>query len=240
MLTLVLTTSTGEKREILTTEDHPFWSQSDQEFQRADELVPGEQVLTADGGSMEVHAIETEEVTYGPAWNLTVQGLHTYSVIATGADVGAGTTRGPPAHAQTDAVLVHNCPIAPGQPGAAGAGARGGGHGSPGSLADNLGDDVVFHYTDETGLNGITGSGVLKPDGKGRVFVTQEMLSAGDAHNVLFAGAPSHAGRGSHLLAIRLREGAAVEQQVQRFELVHQGALRFDPSDIVFSGINPF
>ena len=111
MLTLVLTTSTGEKREILTTEDHPFWSESDQEYQRADELAPGEVVLTADGGSMEVHAVETQEVTYGPAWNLTVQDLHTYSVIATGADVGAGSTRGPPAAARADAVLVHNCSI---------------------------------------------------------------------------------------------------------------------------------
>jgi hypothetical protein len=109
MLTLVLTTGTGEKREILTTEDHPFWSESDQEFQRADELVPGELVLTADGGSMEVHAVETQEVTYGPAWNLTVQGLHTYSVIANGTDVGAGSTRGPPAAVRADAILVHNC-----------------------------------------------------------------------------------------------------------------------------------
>jgi hypothetical protein len=106
VLTLVLTTSTGEMREIRTTEDHPFWSQTEQEFQRADELDAGELVLTADGGTMEVDAVLTEEVTFEPAWNLTVQGLHTYSVIATGADVGAGSTRGPPA---ADAVLVHNC-----------------------------------------------------------------------------------------------------------------------------------
>jgi hypothetical protein len=111
VLTLVLTTSTGEKREIRTTEDHPFWSETEREFQRADELDPGELVLTADGGSMEVHAVLTEEVAYEPAWNLTVQGLHTYSVIATGTDLGAGTTRGPPIAATADAVLVHNCSI---------------------------------------------------------------------------------------------------------------------------------
>lgn len=69
---------------------------------------------------------------------------------------------------------------------------------------------------------------------------TQEMLSPDDVHNVLFAGAPSHAGRGSHLLAVRLRVGTALEQQVQRFEFVHHGALRFEPSNIVFSGPNPF
>lgn len=111
VLTLVLTTSTGETREIRTTEDHPFWSETDREFQRADRLDVGELVLTADGGTMEVHAVLTEEVAFEPAWNLTVQGLHTYSVIATGADVGAGSTRGPPAAARADAVLVHNCDL---------------------------------------------------------------------------------------------------------------------------------
>jgi hypothetical protein len=60
---------------------------------------------------MEVHAVLTEEVTFEPAWNLTVQGLHTYSVIATGADVGAGSTRGPPNANATSAVLVHNCDV---------------------------------------------------------------------------------------------------------------------------------
>jgi RHS repeat-associated protein len=111
VLTLVLTTSTGERREIRTTEDHPFWSQTEREFQRADELDPGELVLTADGGTMEVHAVLTEEVTFEPAWNLTVQGLHTYSVIATGTDVGAGSTRGPPGADPMDGVLVHNCSV---------------------------------------------------------------------------------------------------------------------------------
>jgi hypothetical protein len=112
---LVLTTSTGERREIRTTEDHPFWSQTEREFQRADELDPGELVLTADGGTMEVHAVLTEEVAFEQAWNLTVQGLHTYSVIATGMESGTGGTRGPPTvvieDIQSDAVLVHNCDV---------------------------------------------------------------------------------------------------------------------------------
>jgi hypothetical protein len=58
---------------------------------------------------MEVHAVLTEELTFEPAWNLTVQELHTYSVIAAGADVGARVTRGPPVADRADAVLVHNC-----------------------------------------------------------------------------------------------------------------------------------
>src|SRR5690606_3071278 len=109
VLTLVLITSSGQRRQVRTTEDRPFWSQTEGEFQRADQLEPGELVLTADGGTMKVRGVLTEEVTFEPAWNLTVQGLHTYSVIATGADLGAGTTRGPPSD-RADAVLVHNCP----------------------------------------------------------------------------------------------------------------------------------
>lgn len=36
--------------EIITTsEDHPFWSVTDEEFERADELTKGERVLDADG-----------------------------------------------------------------------------------------------------------------------------------------------------------------------------------------------
>jgi RHS repeat-associated protein len=108
MLTLVLTTATGEKREVVTTEDHPFWSETDQEFQRADQLSAGELVLTAGGGTMEVDAILTEEVAYGPAWNLTVQGLHTYHVL-TDPDRGPPASVGGAIDADSGSVLVHNC-----------------------------------------------------------------------------------------------------------------------------------
>lgn len=119
VLTLVLTMFTGEKREIRTTEDHPFWSQTEREFQRADELDPGELVVTADGGTMKVHAVLSEAVAFEPAWNLTVRGLHTYSVVTTDTILEADTTRGPPSVNRTDdtshanelAVLVHNCPL---------------------------------------------------------------------------------------------------------------------------------
>src|SRR5690606_15725367 len=45
VLTLVLITSSGQRRQVRTTEDHPFWSQTEGEFQRADQLEPGELVL---------------------------------------------------------------------------------------------------------------------------------------------------------------------------------------------------
>jgi RHS repeat-associated protein len=76
---------------IRTTEDHPFWNATDQEFQRADQLEAGDKVLDDHGDLHTVAGID-HDVTFEPAWNLTVTGLHTYYVLA-------GATP----------VLVHNC-----------------------------------------------------------------------------------------------------------------------------------
>ncbi|GAB3624637.1 hypothetical protein GCM10027418_27220 [Mariniluteicoccus endophyticus] len=74
---------------ITTTEDHPFWSVTDQRFERADELSPGEQVLGADGGVVTVSGLDLGSGRETLAYNLSVEGIHTYHV-------GKG------------AVLVHN------------------------------------------------------------------------------------------------------------------------------------
>ncbi|MBL0887597.1 hypothetical protein HGK34_15130 [Myceligenerans sp. I2] len=95
---------------IRTTEDHPYWNATDQEFQRADQLDQGDQVLDDHGDLHTVAGIEND-VTFEPAWNLTVAELHTYYVVADPA-------RGPPATDVVDGttgvdsirILVHNCP----------------------------------------------------------------------------------------------------------------------------------
>lgn len=80
---------------ILTTEDHPFWSVTDEHFERADELGAGELVVGADGERLAVgEGVDLAFVRVGSAYNLSVAGLHTY-------------------HVGSDAVLVHNtggCP----------------------------------------------------------------------------------------------------------------------------------
>lgn len=65
---------------IATTDDHPFWSVTDQQFERADELSPGEQVLAADGRVITVSALRLDEVRETLAYNLSVEGIHTYHV----------------------------------------------------------------------------------------------------------------------------------------------------------------
>lgn len=75
---------------VRTTEDHPFWNDTDREWQRADQLDSGDLVLTADGRRVKVGVL-LGSAGRGSAYNLTVEGLHTYHVL-----FGA------------EAVLVHN------------------------------------------------------------------------------------------------------------------------------------
>jgi hypothetical protein len=67
---------------ITTTEDHPFWSATDHRFERTDELAPGEKLLTADGRSIAVSGLELGSERQSPAYNLSVEGIHTYHVGA--------------------------------------------------------------------------------------------------------------------------------------------------------------
>lgn len=76
---------------ITTTEDHPFWNETDHEWQRADQLNTGDLVRNANGASLKVEGIKTSTARTDTAYNLTVNNFHTYYV-------GAGHNN----------VLVHN------------------------------------------------------------------------------------------------------------------------------------
>lgn len=65
---------------ITTTEDHPFWSVTDQRFERADELGDGEKVLGADSQAITVSGLEIGTAREALAYNLSVEGIHTYHV----------------------------------------------------------------------------------------------------------------------------------------------------------------
>lgn len=68
----------GDK--ITTTADHPFWSSTDRTFKDAEDLSPGEKVLSANGTELAVGGLDTGPVREGAAYNLAVLGLHTYHV----------------------------------------------------------------------------------------------------------------------------------------------------------------
>jgi Pretoxin HINT domain len=126
---------------VRTTEDHPFWNDTDQQWQRADQLDTGDLVLTAEG-----HRIRAEAMVgsggHDLAYNLTVEDLHTYHVLF-----------------GNDAVLVHN-------KNTSGAGGRAGPVKLPGSYSGRLdavpggGGDFeihVFKNGEEIGFFGSNG-----------------------------------------------------------------------------------
>jgi hypothetical protein len=68
---------------IVTTEDHPFWSVTDQVWQGAQEFHRGDQVLTVSGWQLAVtREIDFETRKTTTAYNLTVADLNTYYVLA--------------------------------------------------------------------------------------------------------------------------------------------------------------
>ncbi|MEV4419311.1 RHS repeat-associated core domain-containing protein [Patulibacter sp. NPDC049589] len=65
---------------IETTEDHPFWNQTDREWQQAQDLDGGDLLRAADGGTARVIGLRVAPGRIGRAYNLTVAGEHVYHV----------------------------------------------------------------------------------------------------------------------------------------------------------------
>ena len=66
--------------DVATTEDHPFWNQTDAEWQRVDALDAGDFVLTAEGALLSVEGVDWGSARTTTAYNLTIDDLHTYFV----------------------------------------------------------------------------------------------------------------------------------------------------------------
>ena len=77
-----LYTLTVNGKTIITTEDHPYWDVTDREWERADKLDIGDELLTPDGQTATVDGFTTASHRYTDAYNLTVDELHTYYVLA--------------------------------------------------------------------------------------------------------------------------------------------------------------
>jgi len=72
---------------VTTTEDHPFWNVTDGEWEPARFLDSGDKLLGADGALLEVTGIVAGSERSAIAYNLTVEDLHTYYVLAGGTPV---------------------------------------------------------------------------------------------------------------------------------------------------------
>lgn len=67
---------------VTATEDHPFWNETDQQWQQAEAVDPGGYLLTADGRTITVTGHDWDTATTETACNRTVANLHTYYVLA--------------------------------------------------------------------------------------------------------------------------------------------------------------
>lgn len=75
--------------DLTTTEDHPFRNATDGAWERADALDRGDLVATADGRYISVRGFSARRDIRHAAYNVTVEGVHTY-------------------HVGGEAILVHN------------------------------------------------------------------------------------------------------------------------------------
>ncbi len=67
---------------LITTEDHPFWNETDQQWQDSQDLDRGDLLRTATGESVAVDGLDWATAQRGTAYNLTVADIHTYYVLA--------------------------------------------------------------------------------------------------------------------------------------------------------------
>ena len=88
---LTLRTSSGE---IVTTEDHKYWNQTDQAWQESQDLDPGDRLLSADGEGVTVEGLDWTSTHTTSAFDLDVADLDSFYV-------GDGE----------ESVLVHNCGV---------------------------------------------------------------------------------------------------------------------------------
>jgi RHS repeat-associated protein len=91
-VTLTVQTKNGP-RKIDTTASHQIYNSTTKTWSRAKDLKPGDRLQTADGGGAKVVRTRSFADERTVTFDLSVEGLHTYHVVA-----GAA------------AVLVHNCP----------------------------------------------------------------------------------------------------------------------------------
>jgi YD repeat-containing protein len=67
---------------VSTTEDHPFWNHTDQRWQPAATLDPDDQLVTSTGDTVTVNGFDPTSARLDAAYNLTIDGIHSYYVVA--------------------------------------------------------------------------------------------------------------------------------------------------------------
>jgi hypothetical protein len=110
------------------------------------------------------------------------------------------------------------------------------------NIAENLDDNVYFHYTSEGGHAGIVapGGGLRIGANAGKVHVTQEMGSPAEVEQNIFIGNPKYSGKADFLVAFRMSEGVELRPGSQPNEMIFDGSLKVPARNVIYHGRNPF
>ncbi|WP_329108700.1 polymorphic toxin-type HINT domain-containing protein [Micromonospora sp. NBC_01699] len=71
-----------DDKSLTTTEDHPFWNATDRQWQEAQQLDTGDMLHTSRGTELPVVGLDWRTAHRGAAFNLTIDDIHTYYVMA--------------------------------------------------------------------------------------------------------------------------------------------------------------
>jgi len=74
----------GETGELTATAEHPFWAPEEARWIDAGDLTVGTPIRTSSGDWAQVTGLHTHQAEDRQVYNLTVDGLHTYHVLAGG------------------------------------------------------------------------------------------------------------------------------------------------------------
>lgn len=100
-------------------------------------------------------------------------------------------------------------------------------------------ENIFIHYTNQAGLAGILNTGVLEPNGKGKVYITDVLMSPDDVMRDILINNKSHAGRGGYAVIFKVDDSKKMNiSPSSRLEYIHDGRLKL--RDVLYSGKNPY
>ncbi|MEV6163937.1 polymorphic toxin-type HINT domain-containing protein [Streptomyces sp. NPDC052052] len=203
----------GDKTASVTaTDGHPFWVAELNTWVDATDLKPGEQLRTTTGVQVDIQTVKRWTALDETVYNLTVDDLHTYYVLA-------GATP----------VLVHNC----------GNAATHDVGNVVDNLDDNV---YFHYTSEggHSGILADDGSLRIGANSAGKVHVTQEIGSPAEIEQNIFIGNPMYAGKADYMFAFRMPEGVELGPGSQPNELITRGSLKIPAGNVLFHGRNPF
>ena len=101
------------------------------------------------------------------------------------------------------------------------------------------GDNVFIHYTDKAGFESIMKTGVLEANAKGKVYITDILMSPKDVMRDILINDPKHVGRGDYAIIFKADSFQMGNiKSSSALEYIHSGRIKLN--DVLYSGTNPY